>query len=418
MPSTLASLGVEFPLRSALLGALAKHSPAVVTVADLQAYDGQRLMSVPPDADSEKDLLTALQAIDNSITPDAAGRTALGQLLIAAKASSNAGTTTAATAAAAKLLADKLYSALGTKMNSRIDPIDRIEDIIVKTAHDDLDRGTLSKRCYTLSSMLSLLSTEEEKTVTFGGLPVRTTEAASVSLARNGEVLVQIHRCLRMLLAAGYRETSADSSTPLAGSVGSHGTYTVKDASAQGGKRSARTHFHPEAADAHMLAAMWASSVLSPSQMVAAHAGVFRAAVKELTNKNMNLASALLAVYKETSFVKSATDLSLTVVGAPPPVVASTAADASESSIDVQALARQVKDQANTIKQLREKRPGTPSAFATPAKKGSAASRSCWPFQETGTCPHGAACKFGPEAHKCVRCGGAHGLVQCTEPPP
>ena len=160
-----------------------------------------------------------------------------------------------------------MYSALGQKMVSRVGNEDRVEGALLRKAHDDLDYGTLSRECYSLSGLKGVLAADERKTVVFGGVQVQKEEDVLIALTRNGEVLTMIWRNMRMLLAAGYRQITPHKETPNAARVGEYGTITYKDAAATGGKREVRHHFTPEGADVHMLAAIKASSILTPSQL-------------------------------------------------------------------------------------------------------------------------------------------------------
>ena len=124
------------------------------------------------------------------MTNDSAGRTALSHLLPLVKSSSQAPSSATAAKEAAKLFANKRYDALGLKMYSRTTSEDRVDSEILKLAYSDLDRGTLSVKCYKLSTMTSVLTADEEKVVELGGLSMTTKEKPDVVMARNGEVLL------------------------------------------------------------------------------------------------------------------------------------------------------------------------------------------------------------------------------------
>jgi hypothetical protein len=89
----------------------------------------------------------------------------------------------------------------------------------------------------------------EEKLVSMGGVKMMSESEVQVALARNGDVLLQIHRNLKMLLAAGYRAI-----TPGAASAGDYGSVKFKKSG--GGEETIRHHLTPEGADLHMVGAL------------------------------------------------------------------------------------------------------------------------------------------------------------------
>ena len=198
-----------FGRKADLLAALAGITPAVTTVADVLAYDGCRLTTQPPDAATMTTLLTATAAVKATITDDVHGRTALGHLLRAVVPTTNGAAVPASTAARSKeakeaLFGKQRYDDISIKMSSRVKPTDRVNGTKVQRLHDDLARGTMSADCYVLTGLTALLASDAEGRATVAGLEVPVLTDAIIPLDRNGQVLLQIYRCTRLWLAAGY----------------------------------------------------------------------------------------------------------------------------------------------------------------------------------------------------------------------
>lgn len=391
-----------FALKDDILTALAAVDPPVKTVDDLKAYDGRRLLCSPPNAETVKALLEACKAQKATIDDNVAGRTALGHVIQAATgddAGSQGSDSKATESRQAQEFGTLRYNDLGRKMVSRVSQEDRIDGSLVKKAHDDLDRGVLSSQCYNLPGLTSILTTQETKTVNFGGVPVERTEEAAVDLGRNGQVLLMIHRCLRMLLAAGYREVKPSPQTPNAASAGEYGTIEYKQPG--GGTKKVRHHMTPETADMHMLSAIRGSSTLSPSQLASAHVKLFDRAGNYLATMNFNLDSALMRAHSERSFVTILADYQTAT-----PAKALT--PRQEGDDRMKELEAENKQLVNTVQQLKQTR-RTPAETATPTKKAKVG--ICVDFQTKGSCTK-ANCNF---PHECARCGSTkHGLVACT----
>jgi hypothetical protein len=402
-----------FALKDDLLTAMAGVSPSVKTVADLRAYDGCRLTTTPPAAASVTSLLSACTAIRGTVKDDVAGRTALGHVLALLEASAGSGSsssTSTSTAAADAAFALKAYNELGRRMISRVNAEDKVEGKLVRKAHDDLDRGTLSRECFVLTGLRALNAGTEERHVSVGGVRMMSESEAQVALARNGDVLLQIFRNLKMLLAAGFRVITPAPETPSAGSAGDSGSIKYKRPGAA--DETVRYHLTPEGADLHMLAALRGSCALTPLQLAGAHATIFELAVNKMQKLNLNLESALVKTHESKTFVQAAAD-------AAPTAGATAAAPAPPAAPDrVRELEKQVKAHENTIAQLKRGRGdggtaqgGTPSGPLA-VKKGSAGDH-CFDFARTGKCPRGDKCPF---SHQCMVCGSTeHGTMLCPD---
>ena len=92
-------------------------------------------------------------------------------------------------------------------MVARVAAVDRATGAAVKKASDELDRGTLSAESYGLNvkNILTAQETASLKVSADGQLVLSETEA-KVDLHRNGEVLEQMWRVGKKLLAAGIGE--------------------------------------------------------------------------------------------------------------------------------------------------------------------------------------------------------------------
>ena len=408
--------GKPFAMKDDLLDAMALVNPPVATLADLRAYDGCNLATKPPRASTVTALLGSCTTHKADIKDDVPGRTALGHVLALLDAAPSGGSSSSSsnpTAAQDAAFALKAYNDMGRRMVSRVNAEDKIEGKLVRKASDDLDRGTLSRECYTLSGLRALNSEAEVRRVSVGGVGMMTETEAQVALARNGDVLMQIHRNLRMLLAAGYRPISPAAETPLAGSAGDYGSIKYKGASGAP-DYAVRYHLTPEGADLHMLAAIRGSCALLPAQLAAAHVSLMSSAVNKMQKLSYNLETALVKTHEAKSFAAAAADEG--VVSSTPPPHAALAASADRA--EVAKLEAKLKDRDNTIAQLKRPREaGQADPQGGPSKKGGGkSSEHCFDFARSSKCSRGDKCPF---SHVCVGCGSTeHGSLLCPKTVP
>ena len=81
------------------------------------------------------------------------------------------------------------------------------------------------------------------------------------------DAILQIYRWSRFALAAGFKEITPSEKFPDAGTLGTKGVVSFKDASAPGGYRAVRNHITPDGADQYVLTAIKAINALSPAQI-------------------------------------------------------------------------------------------------------------------------------------------------------
>ena len=258
----------SFASKDRLLAAMATIDPPCKTDADLEAYDGRRLLSTPPDADTVKFILEECKKKDVSIDHNTAGRTALGQVISIClrksaldKSKVGGAEGTEAKEAKAKAYGIERYDAIQTKMGMRVQAPQRIEGKTVKKASEDLDLGTLSRDCYELSGLKSEFHEEKSRKATIGGVALLIASEDATEPSRIGEFVMAIWCFCDMLLAAGYRKITPSPGGPA--SAGEHCSINFKDATAPGGIRKDRHHITPEGANAYFLAAMTGVSTLS-----------------------------------------------------------------------------------------------------------------------------------------------------------
>ncbi len=217
-----------FANRDALVAALKQCS--YTTVNDLASYDGRRLKGDPPDAASVTALLGECAGKDATIKDETPWRTALGHVLTAAfdgKATSNDDShgSDERDRRAAQAFAKEKYDNLGKLTGAMVPASHRLDAKIVKRAYEDLDSGTLSKDCYALGTLHSALDTSvDEETAHVGGIPVDVKRKSNVPLAKAGDVLMQIWKFCKMMLAAGYRAIPDGSEI-----AGDHGKIRIND---------------------------------------------------------------------------------------------------------------------------------------------------------------------------------------------
>jgi len=387
-----------FPNKDALLTSMA--SSGIVTLADLKAFDCMALLSKPPAARTVTDLLSACTPHDSNVSDTAVWRTALGHVITLALAVC---TDVAPQSNAADAFGIGRYKAIEKQCLVTIRTADRLDGKIVKKASDDLDRGTLSAECYKLSAQKGVLAGSVERKSTIGGLEVTIATEDSAPACRNGEVLMQIWRFYKMMLAAGMRKATPTASTPDAASLGDLAVINRKDST--GCIVKERWHLTPNILEQYFTTALRDSSFLTPKELEAGHERIQQLTVDEL-HTNFNYESALARILRDTTFVTAAR------VAAPN----SSAAGAADSS---KTNARLEKEKLDLVAQVRTLKrtsfaQGTPqSPQGTPPKAPKAfdqrPSGVCFDFQN-GKCAR-AQCKFG---HACAKCGDAgHGSAAC-----
>jgi hypothetical protein len=406
--------GETFALKDDLVAALALITPSVKTVADLKAFDGERLQSVPANPATVTSLLTLCTAHRATILDDLAGRTALGALLgiILRSESSAAGRAAGAPATVSKAVLEAAgkagYDHLTKTMVSRVRNRDRFDYDLVKKLADALDSGSFPRSSYELKSLKVLGTPSVEGAATVGGLPVTTATQAEQDLSGLGLVLLHVWRWTRFVLGAGYREISPN--TPGVASVGTAGSLTYKDAAAPGGKSTKRYYITPDEADQYFAAALLGSTVLTAAQLVRAHMWLC-AAMADLVGASWNLASAMITTIDKTSFAEAACkEVPPPSVEVPSPQLSQAGSSVTVLEAENKDLKRQLSNERNTSAQLR--------ASASGGKKPRPAEQSsttCYKFQETGKCAAGDSCPF-KAGHVCMRCGAAdHGVKTCTK---
>jgi hypothetical protein len=399
--STLAAVLEEatFADKVALLEALAKQR--IVTVIDLQSYDCCALMAVPPPAASVAALLGSL---GGGIVDDAKWRTALGQVLVGVKVSTAKPAATAegteAKADGEKEKADEFglsrYKVLGAATLATVRATHRVEGKTVMKTFNNLDRGTLSPDCYNLAGQKNILVTETEKRATVGGVAVNVASADDNSLASPGEVLMLIWIFTKMMLAAGMRPVTPSACNPEAGSQGDRGRITVTDAA--GGKKVERWHVTQDMTDQYLIAAIAASTMLTPAQLVLGHLRLQELVVDKL-HDNFNYESALAKVLSENTFASACAQKA-----------ASNAAPAKRAPPQNQRAPQ------GQVKRASASQGEASTAPLTPKKKPKGNAPLCFDFQR-GECTRGDKCIY---EHKCSLCGdkghGAHLCPRVSKP--
>jgi hypothetical protein len=391
----------DFDLKAELIASMAKITPKIETLNDLKAWDGRRLLTAPPDKDTVKALLEACEGQDstNKIKHDVAGRTALGYVLEACVGTPATSTTSQQEEVAANAFGQHRYNEIGRKMLARVAAIDRATGPSVKEASEELDRGTLSAKSYGLN-VKGILTAQEAASVKLApsGELVIDVASTTVDLHRNGEVLEQVWRVGKKLLAAGYRPITPAAGTPLVGSVGERGSIKYKKT--DGSEETVRYHLTPEGFEALMLAGVRASSTLTPVQLVAGHMGTFADAAELLTNQNYNLESALLKTLDTKTFASySRTEAKVT---------------APRGDTDtIRKLQQDNANHLNTIKQLKHYREVDLEGLK-PAKAQKTGKRQmCFDWHQKGKCSRGDKCPFD---HVCLRCDSEeHHTMACPQ---
>ena len=201
--------------------------------------------------------------------------------------------------------------------------------------------------CYTLPKLKSVASDESEDVAQIGGQSFTVKASKDLVLSHIGEVLLQIYRFSRLLLAAGFREITPHSETPLAGSCGDQGAIKYKN-STTGAETTVRYHLTPEDADQYFLAALRAAPLLTAKQLAASH-HVIMGKVADKLSGNFNLASVLGPTVNETPFTRAYAEANSTL----PELPSTPAQDDTPTDTEVVTLRRELKDRENTISQLR-----------------------------------------------------------------
>ena len=196
------------------------------------------------------------------------------------------------------------------------------------------------------------------------------------------------------------KEITPSEKFPDAGTLGTKGVVSFKDASAPGGYRAVRNHITPDGADQYVLTAIKAINALSPAQILTAHNGVMAASVI-LMQQNFNLESGMEQSLKEKSFIGYGT-----ASAAPPPVLLPPAPGPSVESAEVIELRKKLASSEESNRQLRQN-------TQTAKKRGpDDEDKVCTDFQ-SGTCRRGRKCKY---THRCLICDSTeHGADACPQ---
>lgn len=394
-------------------------------VTHLYRYAGGGLLEIPMRPAALGALLTLLHSKDGNIDPaNADHQTAIADLMaeltdkvpIAAHSSTSAASTTSSNEnRKLDALAASKYAKLGETLFRRIRAADQLPGKIIQRMTDDLDRGTLSAECYTLTGLHSSLdSDEEKKTKLSDGVTLSTLNESKIFFSRGADVIMKIDQFCDGLLTAGFRPVTKNAANPTAGTRGKYGHLEIEDPADATKKKLVPFWFTPDFTEQYRAAARTGLRSMTPSELVTAHSAL-RVKIVDGLHDSMNGDSAGFDVLSRHSFTtvpvshssSSNTDLTRAI----------STLEASNATLTKKLASLEAESRKRTRLEFdgastasgASSQLSSASAFADDISTRCRAGGLCIGFQK-GTCKN-KKCKF---THKCLKCGAAaHGLSAC-----